>query len=309
MRTSNSFKGGMENLKIKLILALTSMVVILFAMPLWAADAPAKEGEEAGKSLTELNKQLTNPISSLWSISFQQNNYLLEIDGERTHWNSNLNFQPVLPVALTENWNLITRPVVTLFNSVPHPDSHNPGDIDRTTGFGDTVLMELFSPSPKLAGNWLLGLGPTFIFPTASSKYTGQDKWQVGPAVLVGYLSQKWILGALFQNWSSFAGSGDRDTNQMNLQPIAAYFLPNGWSVGYSGNILANWKSDKAGNTWTVPLGLQVAKVFKFGKLPVKIGLAGQYMVHHPDNFGQQWNIQLNVAPVIPKLIKGNLIK
>lgn len=30
-------------------------------------------------------------------------------------------------------------------------------------------------------------------------------------------------------------------------------------------------------------------------------------MVHHPDFGGQKWNIQLSVAPVIPKLIKGNL--
>jgi hypothetical protein len=88
-----------------------------------------------------------------------------------------------LPVALTSNWNLITRPVMTLFNSVPHPDPHNPADIERTTGFGDTVLMELVSASPKLVGNWLLGLGPTFIFPTASSDYTGQGKgrWVLQP--------------------------------------------------------------------------------------------------------------------------------
>jgi hypothetical protein len=297
----------MEDMKTKLILAVTCMVVIVFAMPLWAADAPAKEGEAETKSLTELNKQLTNPISSLWSLSFQQNNYMLDMGPGESHWNSNLNFQPVLPVALTENFNLITRPVMTLFNSVPHPDSHNPSDIDRTTGFGDTVLMELVSPSPKLAGNWLLGLGPTFIFPTASSQYTGQDKWQVGPAALVGYLSQKWILGALVQNWQSFGGSGDRRTNQMNLQPIAAYFLPNGWSIGYSGNVLANWKADKAGDVWTVPLGLGISKVVKLGPLPVKLQLAGQYMVHHPDIGGQEWNIQLQVAPVIPKLIKGNL--
>jgi hypothetical protein len=297
----------MEGMKTKLILAVTCMVVIVFAMPLWAADAPAKEGEAETKSLTELNKQLTNPISSLWSLSFQQNNYMLDMGPGESHWNSNLNFQPVLPVALTENFNLITRPVMTLFNSVPHPDSHNPSDIDRTTGFGDTVLMELVSPSPKLAGNWLLGLGPTFIFPTASSQYTGQDKWQVGPAALVGYLSQKWILGALVQNWQSFGGSGDRRTNQMNLQPIAAYFLPNGWSIGYSGNVLANWKADKAGDVWTVPLGLGISKVVKLGPLPVKLQLAGQYMVHHPDIGGQEWNIQLQVVPVIPKLIKGNL--
>ena len=289
------------------------LAVVLATTSLWAADAPlttAASRGESDPSLTEINKKITNPVSDLWSIAFQQNNFILDMGaGQSERWNSNLNFQPVLPVALTSNWNLITRPVITVFNSVPHPDPNNPGDVERTTGFGDTVLMELLSPSPKLAGNWLLGLGPTFIFPTASSDFTGQGKWQVGPAALVGYLAKKWILGALFQNWTSFGGSGNQDVNQMNLQPIAAYFLPGGWSIGYSGNILANWKADKAGDIWTIPLGLGVSKVVKFGKLPVRFGLGGQYMVHHPDTSGQKWNIQLMVVPVLPKLIKGNLIR
>jgi len=42
----------------------------------------------------------------------------------------------------------------------------------------------------------------------------------------------------------------------------------------------------------TVPLGLILNKVVNLGPLPVKLGLAGQYMVHHPDTFGQKWNIQ-----------------
>jgi len=45
----------------------------------------------------------------------------------------------------------------------------------------------------------------------------------------------------------------------------------------------------------------------KFGPLPVKIQLAGQYIIHHPDVGGQKWNVQLMVVHVIPKLIKGNL--
>ncbi len=301
-----------KTLRRRLILTLLCLVVAIGTRPLGAADVPATTAPSKGEaeaSLTELNKQLTNPISSTWSIAFQQNNYVLDMGpGKIDRWNSNLNFQPVLPVALTEDWNLITRPVMTLFNSVPHPSPHNPAETERTTGFGDTVLLEMFSPSPKLVGNWLLGLGPTFIFPTASSDFTGQGKWQVGPAAVVGYLSKKWILGAFVQNWSSFGGSGNRpDTNQMNLQPFAAYFLPDGWSIGYSGNVLANWKADKAGDTWTVPLGLGISKVVKLRKLPVKLGLSGQYMVHHPDSGGQKWNIQLNVTPVLPKLIKGTL--
>jgi hypothetical protein len=230
-----------NGVKWKAMFGVLCVAMVLVAASLGAADAPpgtaAGSGGEPEPSLTEINKKLTNPVSDLWSIAFQQNNFVLDMgEGQSDHWNSNLNFQPVMPVALTSNWNLITRPVITLFNSVPHPDPNNPSDIERTTGFGDIVLMELVSPSPKLAGNWLLGFGPTFIFPTASSDYTGQGKYQVGPAAIAGYIAQKWILGALFQNWTSFGGSGDRpDVNQMNLQPIAAWFLPGGWSIGYTG--------------------------------------------------------------------------
>jgi hypothetical protein len=96
---------------------------------------------------------------------------------------------------------------------------------------------------------------------------------------------------------------------QYLLHLFAAYFLPDGWSIGYSGNIPANWKADKAGDVWTLPLplGLGLNKVVKFRPLPVKLGLAGQYMVHHPKPFGQEYNIQLSITPVIPKLIKGTL--
>jgi hypothetical protein len=264
----------------------------------------------AEESVAELNKQLANPVSSLWSIAFQQNNFLIDPGRhEDLRWNSNLNFQPVMPVAINEDWNLITRPVITAFNSVPHPrENVTPLDWTRSQTFGDSVLLELVSPSPKLAGRWLLGLGPTFIFPTANSKWTGQGKYQAGPAALVGYLDEKWILGLFPQQWYSFSGAGGsrESTSQLNLQPVAAMFFDHGWSVGYSGNILANWKAD-AGDVWTVPLGVAVGKVQKFGKLPIKIQLAVQYMVVRPDEFGQKWNFQLMFVPVLPKLIKGNL--
>jgi len=73
----------------------------------------------------------------------------------------------------------------------------------------------------------------------------------------------------------------------MNLQPVAAYFLPDGWSIGYSGNVLANWKADKDGDVWRVPLGLALGKVQKFGRLPIRLQLAGQYMAHHPSPSGR----------------------
>ena len=258
-------------------------------------------GDEGEESASELNRKLTNPVSSIWSISNQFNNFELN-NGQ---WNNNWNFQPVMPVSVTKDLNLITRPVMPFYNIVPHETS--PGEFARDAGLGDLTLLELLSPANS--GNWVLGAGPTAIFPTATSHFTGQGKWQLGPSVVVGYLTKQYFIGVFPQQWWSIGGEHGRpDTNQMNLQPIATIFFGEGWSIGYSGNILADWTAPSE-DVWTVPIGLGLGKVVKFGRLPVKIQLAVQYMPVHPRISGQEWNVQLQVTPVIPKLIKGVLFQ
>jgi hypothetical protein len=218
----------------------------------------------------------------------------------------NLQFQPVLPISLTKDWNLINRPVFQLLNSTPY--INRSGNFHRVTGFGDTVFVTLLSPSDELVGNWLLGAGPTFIFPTATNWRLGQNKWQMGPAGVLGYLGQKYIVGLFPQQWWSMGGPGSNTTSQLNLQYFASYFLANGWSIGTSPSMLVNWYAKKSGNMITFPIGLSVSKVQKIGILPIRFALQGQYMPVHPDAFGQKWNLQLTVAPVIPKLIRGNVL-
>jgi hypothetical protein len=259
------------------------------------------ESPDEGKSASELNRELTNPVSSLWSIANQFNNFELN----NGHWNNNWNFQPVLPLSLTKDWNLITRPVMPFYNIVPHPTES--GEWERDGGLGDLALVELLSPAHS--GNWILGVGPTAIFPTATSGFTGQGKWQLGPTFVAGYLTKQYFIGVFPQQWWSIGGEHGRpDTNQVNLQPIATIFFSDGWSLGYSGNILANWNAPSE-DVWTVPIGLGLAKVVKFGRLPVKLQLAVQYMPVHPREFGQEWNVQVSITPVIPKLIKGILFQ
>ena len=101
---------------------------------------------------------------------------------------------------------------------------------------------------------------------------------------------------------------GRPHTNQMNLQPIAAIFFGDGWSVFSAPNILADFTAPSE-DVWTVPIGLGVSKVLKFGRLPVKFALQVQYMPIHPRTSGQEWNVELLIIPVIQKLIKGTLFK
>lgn len=283
------------------IAAAALTLVVTEATSAWAEEA------SAALSANELAKQITNPVTSLWSLQFQFNNLKLEtgksnpVSGE---WVNSLYFQPVLPVSLTDKINLITRPVITLYDSVPHPTGRFSSE--RTTAFGDMILAQVLSPAGTEP--WIFAAGPTWIFPTAGSDFTGQGKWQLGPAVGAGYITNEFMIAALAQQWWSYAGETDRkSTNQLNVMPLIFHFFGDGWSVGYSGNILADWRAP-AGERWTVPIGLSVGKIVKFGKLPVQVQIASQYFVERPTG-GPEWNFQLQFTPVIPKLINKTLFR
>ena len=120
------------------------------------------------RSAAALAQEASNPFSSSWLLQLQQNNNSTEMprgNGDRVQ--SNLQFQPLLSLRLTEKQGLIVRPIVTVVNSVPHFDQS--GQNERTAGFGDTVLAFAL-PRPLLGGRLMVGAGPTFIFPTASKR-------------------------------------------------------------------------------------------------------------------------------------------
>src|SRR5262249_105085 len=160
---------------------------------------------------------------------------------------------PVLPISFTPDWNLINRPLIPIYNSVPHPIG--PNRFRQTTAFGDIADVEMLSPAHSLP--WLLALGPTAIFPSAGSMFTGQGKYQLGRGGVVGLLTKAYIAGVFPQQWWSVSGGSRPAVSQLNLQPFAAWFLEEGWSVGYSGNILANWHASSR-DVWTVPVGLLI---------------------------------------------------
>jgi hypothetical protein len=273
-----------------------------------ADNRAAEEMPDHEKSLTEVNKELSNPISTIWSLTFQENTYWLTAPaGHSERNNINLQFQPVLPIGLTENWNLITRPVFQVLNSTPYINES--GNLHRVTGFGDTIVATMLSPTDRLTGNWLLAAGPTFIFPTASNSRLGQNKWQLGPAGVVGYLGEKFLAGIFPQQWWSMGGPGSNTISQLNLQYFASYFFGKGWSVTTSPSMLVNWYAPKGQNMLTFPIGVGASKVHRLGILPVRFAVQGQYMPIHPSAFGQKWNIQAVIAPVIPKLIKGDVLE
>ena len=143
------------------------------------------------------------------------------------------------------------------------------------------------------------GVGGTFKFPTGTSDSLGAGKWQAGPAFMLLNLGEKWTTGIVLQHWWSFAGDGSRPhTNRTELQYILRRRLPNAWSIGMGPTIVADWSQDHD-NRFTVPIGLGITKTVRIFDTPVKIRLEPQYSLIRPDRYGAEWNIRLQITPVI----------
>jgi hypothetical protein len=265
-----------------------------------AREQPVSETQ----SVTEASKAAANPLANVWLMQWQQNNNWIGTPGSGTRIQSNLQFQPLLSMKLTDNWNLVMRPVLPTFSTSPYQTPN--GQVQRVTGYGDTIFAMAISPGQRLVGNWLLAAGPTFIFPTATESLLGQNKWQFGPTAAVGYLGKHFITYVFPQQWFSIGGEG-RKTNQMSAQYAFIYFLSNGWSVGTNPNILVNWQAPN-GQKVAFPVGLQVGKLRKLGPMPIKFDLQVQYYPVRPDAYGPKWNIQLQITPILPALIKRKLL-
>jgi hypothetical protein len=169
---------------------------LLVAICAEAAEPPAPQQvpeSSEDESATEIDVKVTDPVSTTWSLKLQNGVSLLDINGRGDHAQDTLTFQPLMPVWLTRNLKLITRPKFTLLNDQPYAKQ---GELHRTTGFGDAILDLALSPRSE---PWLLGLGPTFVFPTASLERTGQGKWQIGPLGAVGYRTRRWLVAAVAQ--------------------------------------------------------------------------------------------------------------
>jgi hypothetical protein len=239
----------------------------------------------------ELARQTQNPVADLISVPFQNNLNFGVGPGDDLQYI--LNVQPVIPFRLTQDWNLISRTIMPLI----YQPELAPGFGD-VFGLGD-IQQSLFL-SPARPGRLIWGVGPIFLFPSATDNALGQGKWGAGPTAVALSMYGPWVFGALINNVWSFAGDRDRpDVNQMLIQPFVNYNLPNAWYVGSSPIITANWEAD-SDNQWTVPLGVSVGKIVRLGKLPVNLQAGAYYNAVRPDN-AAEWQLRIQIQFLFPR--------
>lgn len=152
--------------------------LLLCALPAVAENPKKSTGSASAEALA---KETQNPIANLISFPLQ-NNFNFGLGPSRvTQWV--MNVQPVIPVPLDRDWNLITH----------------------------TILPVIDQPSiaPEAPSSFGLGdLKPTFTLPTATDRLIGQQMWCAGPAVVGLTMQGPWVVGALARQQSTVSASG-----------------------------------------------------------------------------------------------------
>ena len=251
------------------------------------------ESAHAEMSAEELAKLAQNPVGNLISLPFQ-NNTNFNFGPEKGTQNV-LNIQPVIPISVNDDWNIITRTIIPVI-SMP---SLYPGD-DRTNGIGDIQFTAFLSPANP--GEWIWGVGAIAQLPTNSNSELGNDNWGLGPSFVVLHLDKgdPWVYGVLVNNvWSLTSDQQGGSYNNGLIQPFVNYNFEGGFYLTSAPILTVDWKAD-SGQQWTVPLGGGVGKIFHFGKLPVNTQLSAYYNVATPDD-GANWQIRAQVQLMFPK--------
>jgi len=248
----------------------------------------------AAQDVDALAKAAQNPISSLISLPLQ--------------WNSNfevgpldkpqhvLNIQPVYPLSLNDDWNLITRTILPLISQPSFGQGQS-----RENGLGDIQFSAFFSPKQATSSGWIWGAGPIVQLDTASDDRLGQGAWGLGATAVALKISGPWVVGGLLNNvWSVSEGTGRAEVNQLLFQPFVNYNFADhpGRYLTFAPVITANWEADS--DKWVVPLGLGIGQITKFGKQPVNLQASIYYNVERPDQ-AARYQVRLQIQLMFPK--------
>lgn len=254
---------------------------------------------------SDLAQQLTNPLADLISMPVQGNiDFGIGPGGGHRMFT---NIQPVIPVSLNDDWNVISRTILPVIDQ-QGTDLFS----DRSDAFGLGDIVQSFFFSPKDPEPFIWGVGPVFLLPTATDSVLGADKWGVGPTGVILKLNGPWTYGLLANHIWDIGGSGsnsldyfvlpngvvslDQKVNLTFIQPFLSYTTSSATTFTINSESTYNWNNSQ----WTVPINLQVSQLVKIGKAPVSIYAGVRWYAERADQ-GPDWGARLGFTMLLPK--------
>jgi hypothetical protein len=273
------------------LLAAALAYALPFTTTLLAQDAAS----DPKAAEAELAKKLQNPIANLISVPIQ-NNWDFGI-GPADAMKYTANIQPVVPLTLNKDWNLIIRTIMPVIYAEAVSD--NPlapaSARESHSGLGDITQSFFFSPKEPVGG-WILGAGPVALWPTATDSVLGASQWGAGPTVVALQQQHGFTYGILANHIWSYTGWGDRNVNATFLQPFVSFTTKKFTTFSVNTESTYDWQAQQ----WTVPMNFMVQQLVKIGKQPIAFQLGYRYYAEKPDG-GPDWGLRFAITFLFPK--------
>jgi hypothetical protein len=248
------------------------------------------------EEIKKLAEEVQNPVSDLVRIGFTNGT---SFGGGANNHLFNLFNLEASTTRRFGDWALLNRLTIPIPYLPANAIEDKTGSL---TGLGDIVYTGFLArDESKRLFKLIGGVGPTFIFNTATDDRLGLGKWSVGPTLAIVSIPDPWVVGALARNLWSFAGDNHRPkVNAFLVQPFLNYNFSNGWYLTSTPVITANWEAEDKRNRWTIPIGGGFGKVmFRGEKRPINIRLQGFYYLEKPDR-APDWTLQLQFQILFP---------
>lgn len=236
---------------------------------------------------SDLAKKLSNPLAAMISVPFQLNYDQGFGPSSGDQWL--LNVQPVVPISLNEEWNLISRTIVPI-----KTQDNKFGPSGTQFGLGDTTQSLWFSPKEPTPAGLIWGVGPVFYLPTATDPLLGAGKWGAGPTFVGLVQNGPWTVGALGNHIWSFGGT---DINSSYIQPFLSYTTSNSWSYTLNTESTYNWNT----NEWSVPINAMVSKLVNFSGQRVSLQAGARYYAVSSTGGATGWGGRLAATFLFPR--------
>jgi len=264
----------------------TTALPLALTLTLMAAFAPPA----AAQSAEEMAKKMANPIAAVISVPFQAN-WDRDIGANRNGKRMTLNIQPVVPISLNEDWNVISRTIV------PVVKQELPGVGDGSqSGIGDVAQNFFFSPKTPTPSGLIWGAGPVLLIPS-STDFISANKWGLGPTVVALKVDGPLTYGVLANHIWSVGGSGKQDISSSFVQPFFTYTTKTATSFTIQTESTYDWKNSQ----WNVPIGLSVGQILKLGSQPIQLSGGVRYYADSPAGGAHGWAYRLSLNFLFPK--------
>jgi hypothetical protein len=267
---------------------------VLGLVPARAQDATPDPSE------SEIAAEFSDPLTTLPQV-FLNNAYTPEnygTDAESNRFTARI-IVPRVPESALLPFVQLIRPS---FSVVTAPTGK--GEQTRTS-FGDMQLFDLGVipwPDRKKTG-LLMGVGPIFIFPTATHREAGQGAWQVGPAFAAIYKGiPGLLLGTLVQNPISFAtvARDRKSVNTLLVQPIVLAYIGKGFYLKSADSTwVRGWNQDQQ---TLLPISFGIGHVtVRKGWPPLNVFASGEYMAWRDDApVAAEWTARVGLTVAFP---------